>query len=166
MTRAPLSVEFSCQEHWSGLPFPSPGDLHNPGIKPGSPALQADSLLSEPPGNQRLLAVQTEGRLGGFSHPSTGPLRFLKENHFLLAGNGVKTMKFNVKEASPSGRSRNNRLSLLNSLGCSELLPSSAFYGPESHLFSAEQRLQMSLTKPGRAAGLRRKVKRSSLPCF
>jgi len=42
-------MEFSRQEYWSGLPFPSPGDLPNPGIKPGSPALQADSLLSEPP---------------------------------------------------------------------------------------------------------------------
>ena len=39
---APWSVEFSRQEYWSGLPFPSPGDLSNPGIKPGSPALQAD----------------------------------------------------------------------------------------------------------------------------
>ena len=38
------------QEYWSGLPFPSPGDLPNPGIEPGSPALQVDSLLSEPPG--------------------------------------------------------------------------------------------------------------------
>ena len=38
------------QEYWNGLPFPPPGDLPNPGIKPGSPALQADSLLSEPPG--------------------------------------------------------------------------------------------------------------------
>ena len=37
-------------EYWNGLPFPPPGDLPNPGIKPGSPALQADSLLSEPPG--------------------------------------------------------------------------------------------------------------------
>ena len=43
-------MEFSRQEYWSGLPFPSPGDLPNPGIEPGSPALQADSLLSEPPG--------------------------------------------------------------------------------------------------------------------
>ena len=42
--QAPLSVEFSRQEHWSGLPFPSPGDLPNPGIEPGAPALQADSL--------------------------------------------------------------------------------------------------------------------------
>ena len=37
-------------EYWSGLPFPSPGDLPNPGIEPQSPALQADSLLLEPPG--------------------------------------------------------------------------------------------------------------------
>ena len=42
--QAPLSIEFSRQEYWSGLPFPSPGNLPNP----GSPALQADSLLSEP----------------------------------------------------------------------------------------------------------------------
>ena len=40
--------------HWSGLPFPSPGDLPNPGIKPGSPALQADALPSDPPGNPAL----------------------------------------------------------------------------------------------------------------
>ena len=38
------------QEYWSGLPFPSPGDLPDPGIEPGSLALQTDSLLSEPPG--------------------------------------------------------------------------------------------------------------------
>ena len=48
--QAPLSMEFSRQEYWSGLPFPFPGDLLDPGIKSGSPALQADSLLSEPPG--------------------------------------------------------------------------------------------------------------------
>ena len=48
--QAPLSMEFSRQEHWSGLPFPAPGDLPNPGIKHKSPALQADSLPSEPPG--------------------------------------------------------------------------------------------------------------------
>ena len=41
---------FSRQEYWSGLPFPSPGDLPNPGIEPGSPALEADALTSEPPG--------------------------------------------------------------------------------------------------------------------
>ena len=48
--QAPLSMEFSRQEYWSGLPFPSPGDLPNPGIEPRSPALQADALPSEPPG--------------------------------------------------------------------------------------------------------------------
>ena len=48
--QAPLSMEFPTQEYWSGLPFPSPGDLPKPGIKPGSPSLQADSLLSEPSG--------------------------------------------------------------------------------------------------------------------
>ena len=49
--QAPLSRGFSRQEPWSGLAFPSPGDLPNPGIEPGSPALQADALSSEPPGN-------------------------------------------------------------------------------------------------------------------
>ena len=49
--QAPPSMEFSRQEYWSGLPFPFPGDLPNPGIEPGSPTLWADALLSEPPGN-------------------------------------------------------------------------------------------------------------------
>ena len=48
--QAPLSMRFSRQECWSGLPFPSPGDLPNPGIEPGSPALQADALPFETPG--------------------------------------------------------------------------------------------------------------------
>ena len=48
--RAPPSLGFSRQEYWSGLPFPSPGDLPNPGIDPTSLALQADSLPSELPG--------------------------------------------------------------------------------------------------------------------
>ena len=45
--QAPLFMGFSRQKYWSGLPFPSPGDLPNPGIEPGSPALQADSLPAE-----------------------------------------------------------------------------------------------------------------------
>ena len=48
--QAPPSMGFSRQEYWSGLPFPSPGNLPDPGIEPGSPALQADALLSDPPG--------------------------------------------------------------------------------------------------------------------
>ena len=51
--QAPPSMGFSRQEYWSGLPFPSPGDLPNPGIKPGSPALQADTLPSKPPGKPK-----------------------------------------------------------------------------------------------------------------
>ena len=50
--QAPPSMGFSRQEYWSGLPFPSPGDLPNPGIEPGSPAFRADTLPSEPPGKQ------------------------------------------------------------------------------------------------------------------
>ena len=51
--QGPLSIGFSRQEYWSELPFPSPWDLPDPEIKPGSPALQADSLLSAPPGKPR-----------------------------------------------------------------------------------------------------------------
>ena len=55
--QALLSIGVSRQEHWSGLPFPSPRDLPDPGIVPGSPALQADSLLTEPPGNPKNTGV-------------------------------------------------------------------------------------------------------------
>ena len=60
--QAPPSMEFSRQEYWSGLPFPSPGDLPNPGIEPGSPALPADTLPSEPPGKPH---SPTPTKLGG-----------------------------------------------------------------------------------------------------
>ena len=50
---SPLSMGFSQQKHWSGLPCPPPGDLPNPGIKPRSPTLQGDSLPSEPPGKPK-----------------------------------------------------------------------------------------------------------------
>ena len=50
--QAPPSMGFSRQEYWSGLPFPSPGDLPYPGIEPGSPAFQADALTFEPQGKQ------------------------------------------------------------------------------------------------------------------
>ena len=48
--QAPPSMRFSRQEYWSGLPFPSPGDLPDPGIELRSPSLRADALPSEPPG--------------------------------------------------------------------------------------------------------------------
>ena len=55
--QAPQSMEFSRQEYWSGLPFPSPGDLPDPEIEPGSPALQADALLSEPQGSPKFHSI-------------------------------------------------------------------------------------------------------------
>ena len=59
--QASLSMEFSRQKYRSGLPFPSPGDLPDPGIEPRSPALQADSLPSESPGKPQLITSQILG---------------------------------------------------------------------------------------------------------
>ena len=53
--QAPLSMGFSRQEYWSGLPFPSPGDLPDPGIEPRFLTSQADALTSEPPGKRSFL---------------------------------------------------------------------------------------------------------------
>ena len=58
--QVPLSMGFSRQEYWSRLPFPSPGDLPDPGIEPEFPALEADSLLSEPPGKPRLYKTDSQ----------------------------------------------------------------------------------------------------------
>ena len=55
--QAPLSMRFSRQGYWSGLPFPSPGDLPNPGIEPESPSLQADSLPTELQGKPGYIKV-------------------------------------------------------------------------------------------------------------
>ena len=80
--QAPPSMGFSRQEYWSGLPFPSPGDVPNPGIEPRSPALQADTLTSEPSGKPvKLVILTTKWESSGeaihyweqdlcFSHPS------------------------------------------------------------------------------------------------
>ena len=59
--QASLSMEFSRQKYWNGLPFPSPGDLPDPGIEPRSPALQADSWPSESPGKPQLITSQILG---------------------------------------------------------------------------------------------------------
>ena len=68
--QAPLSMEFYRQEHWSGLPFPSPEDLPDPGIKPGSPALWADSLSSELPGKPKW-EQRKRGRTQAWAVPGT-----------------------------------------------------------------------------------------------
>ena len=73
--QAPLSMKFSRQGYWSGSPFPSPGDLLNPGIEPGSPALQADSLPTElqgkPPSNDRLQMLRIFLKSVTFSEESS-----------------------------------------------------------------------------------------------
>ena len=61
----PLTVGFSRQEYWSGLPYPLLGDLPNPGIKPRSLVLQADSLPTEPPGKSRNIGVGSLSLLQG-----------------------------------------------------------------------------------------------------
>ena len=74
--KAPLSMEFSRQEYWSGLPFPSPGDHPDPGIEPGFPTLQADTLPSEPPGQPQGKVCHTwrkeRGCRWGYVAPSSG----------------------------------------------------------------------------------------------
>ena len=76
----PLSMGLSKQEYWSELPFPSPGDLPNPGIKPGSPALQTDALPFEPLhllftwGQTMLKVMKTMVTSFKTSHTSTAPL--------------------------------------------------------------------------------------------
>ena len=63
--QAPPSMGFSRQEYWSGLPFPSPEDLPDPGIEPRSPTLQADSLQSKPPGKPKNTGVGSLSLLYG-----------------------------------------------------------------------------------------------------
>ena len=67
--QALLSMEFSRQEYWSGLPMPSPGDLPDPGVNLGFPTLQADSLPSESPGSTRMLKWVTYCFCRGSSWP-------------------------------------------------------------------------------------------------
>ena len=73
--QAPPSMGSSRQECWSGLPFPSPGDLPDPGIEPRSPALQADALPSEPPGKPySISSPQKETLASVSSHSPWQPL--------------------------------------------------------------------------------------------
>ena len=85
----PLSLGFPRQEYWSGLPFPSPGDLPDPGIEPGSLALQADSLPFEPPGKRDGSrgggTVTTEAEVGVIWPQS----RNLRDHQRQKARNGV-----------------------------------------------------------------------------
>ena len=90
--QAPPSMGFSRREYLSGLPFSSPGDLPDPGIEPMSPSLQADALISEPPGKPISLPEQ-ESNLGTrhWKHRvlATGPAgKFGGRNHYFHFGDG------------------------------------------------------------------------------
>ena len=90
--QAPLSMDFSRQEYWSGLPFPSPGGLPNPGIDLGFPTLQADSLPSELPGRPittlnipKSIQLNIKGYLSCFQlcyYENGWDANCLKNNHF------------------------------------------------------------------------------------
>ena len=89
--QAPPSVGFSRQEYWSGLPFPSPGDLPNPRIEPGSSTLQADALPSEPIGKlsitcillAKMMEIAAVISVLSFCHSVSG-LSFLKSIELIL----------------------------------------------------------------------------------
>ena len=89
---APLSLEFSRQEYWSGLPFPTAGDLLISGIEPMSPALQSDSLPSEPPGKPKVKVLISPAD----SLPPHGlyPTRLLCPWHSLGKNTGVGSHSF------------------------------------------------------------------------
>ena len=95
--QAPPSMGFPRQEYWSGLSLPSPGDPPKPGIKPGSPALQAGSLPSEPPGKLLYLLVIGKTTLC----ICYSKLRMLNKQVI----NGMPIIK---KERKKRGKSKNN----------------------------------------------------------
>ena len=136
------SMGFSRQEYWSGLPFPSPVDLPNPGMEPGSPALQTDALPSEPAGKPHYDAnfqanrfsqlfstlflapktyLQTLLREWVIYHFSINALNhFFLQNHFVLfsrlcvceAGSVVKNLPANVENIGDVGSVPGSRRSL------------------------------------------------------
>ena len=77
---------FSRQEYWSGLPFPSPGDLPKPGVQPGSPALQADALPSEPQGEQYMQLQNMLSYYKVLYICSVNDKTYIFENNFMILG--------------------------------------------------------------------------------
>ena len=126
--QAPLSVGFSRQEYWSGLPFPSPGDLPNPGIEPRSPALQADALTSEPPGKP------SHHYLHYLHHSLTSGQKTGGIQSRLLTENWIK----GLLSMAPHIRIR-------PSFPFSQSLPSGSFHKPFSLLYHREDRLKTTI---------------------
>ena len=97
--QAPLSIGFSRQEYWSGLPFPSPGDFPHPGIKPLSSAFRAYSLPSEPPGKPTELLKQFKY----FMATGQGDLSFLLTKQMVLPV-GLRCLQSRAQRSSPRNR--------------------------------------------------------------
>ena len=83
---------FSRQEYWSGLPFPFPRDLPDPGIEPGSPALEADALTSEPPGKSSDYTVEVTNRLKGLNMIERVPEELWMKVHNLVQETVTETI--------------------------------------------------------------------------
>ena len=132
--QAPPPMGFSRQEYWSGLPFPSPGDLPDSGIEPGSPTLQADALWSEPPGkpsrpfrtntqkdvlfiigdwNEKVGSQETYGVIGKFglgvqNEAGQRLVEFCQGNALVIANTLFQPHKRRLyTQTSPDGQHRN-----------------------------------------------------------
>ena len=81
--QAPLSMGFSRQGYWSGLPFPSPGDLPDPGVEPGYPVLQADALQSELLGKPLYLQYNSINLIGKFYGHTFGQLKKIRRSKLI-----------------------------------------------------------------------------------
>ena len=92
-------MEFSRPEYWSGWPFPSPGDLPNPEIKPKSPTSQADSLPSEPPGKPKNIGVGSLTLLQGIflTQELNWGLLHCRQILYQLNHQGSSVLKVNMK---------------------------------------------------------------------
>ena len=103
--QSPL-FKFSRQESWSGLPFPSPGDLPNPGIKPGSPAIRADSIPPEPPGKPPIFRQWSLDQMTWGDRASSGRLRLPVPPPTEASGTESRSVLSHTSgaQASPAGR--------------------------------------------------------------
>ena len=95
--QAPLSMGFSRQEYWGGLSFPSPGHLPDPGIEPGFPAVQADSLLSELPGKPLFCSI------GSFNFPLHVVLTSLAKQLSKALGHSWSELLFRISPKASWG---------------------------------------------------------------
>ena len=105
--QAPLSMGFSRQEYWSGLPFPSPGGLPDSGIEPGSPALQTDALPSEPSGSPRPLRYDLNQIPNNYTVEMTNRFKGLDLIECLMNYGQRCVTLYRRQGARPSPRKRN-----------------------------------------------------------